>query len=588
HRKAFPLQHVGEIVLRSALPRIRRLLHRQSRMVVDGEPQTAAPAIRACASLMVAALRLSTSPSGMPIENSLLQNPTSVDFLGVKKNTLSTGSSGNDAVAEGSTGNGEEEDLDATLPPKDLAEEWLGARLGVILEGGRGGDALLVETAAWATLRVLQTVAMGPLRVSVAPRVAEAFLRVLVAGKAATPRHLWPSLHAGHQEVAAGSALALRLASPSATTALAPHVLAAAERVPQPRQRLALLADVFFLLLVRPGRNGRAPCDRGGSGSGGGEGNDDRQGGDGGTGSSRTGAPRDGAKMLASVLDEEWFGQLVSDSPGNSARRVLFREEAVAVLVTTCAQVLAAGVVAALSPAAEKAAAVGIGSLARSCESKRRATVAPSDTSEGHQNGASVGNGTANFAASVSAAAAARAAAAAERGRWSDLETWLDCSLTALEACTRCVNWNSQTGYVGGLAYVRLLSLVLRLLCPLTAAPAESGDDKDSASTAGRVLLGGRGRSYGGGGKGGVDVGVALDDGSTAGGGQGRLAWARQRLAHVVDDLMWRLREGLPGRDIRLRLLQATCTHVGLSAVVSGDVGLTEDSANELVSVLQV
>lgn len=158
--------------------------------------------------------------------------------------------------------------------------------------------------------------------------------------QAATPKHLWPSLHAGHQEVAAGSTLALRLASPSATAALAPHVLAAAERVPQPRQRLALLADVFFLLLVRPGRNGRAPCDRrGGSGSAGGERNDDREGGEGGTGSRRTGAPREGAKMLASVLDEEWFGQLVSDSPGSSARRLLFREEAVTVLVTTCAQV---------------------------------------------------------------------------------------------------------------------------------------------------------------------------------------------------------------------------------------------------------
>ncbi|CAM9826933.1 unnamed protein product, partial [Hapterophycus canaliculatus] len=35
------------------------------------------------------------------------------------------------------------------------------------------------------------------------------------------------------------------------------------------------------------------------------------------------------------------------------------------------------------------------------------------------------------------------------------------------------------------------------------------------------------------------------------------------------------------------RLSQATCTHVRLSAVVGGDDRLTEDSANELVSVLQ-
>lgn len=33
---------------------------------------------------------------------------------------------------------------------------------------------------------------------------------------------------------------------------------------------------------------------------------------------------------------------------------------------------------------------------------------------------------------------------------------------------------------------------------------------------------------------------------------------------------------------------QATCTHVRLSAEVGGDDTLTEDSANELVSVLQV
>lgn len=46
------------------------------------------------------------------------------------------------------------------------------------------------------------------------------------------------------------------------------------------------------------------------------------------------------------------------------------------------------------------------------------------------------------------------------------------------------------------------------------------------------------------------------DDGAGKAEGHGRLSWARDRLAQVVDDLMWRLREGLPGRDIRLRLLQ--------------------------------
>ncbi|CAN0354068.1 unnamed protein product, partial [Hapterophycus canaliculatus] len=211
-----------------------------------------------------------------------------------------------------------------------------------VLEEGRGADALLVEAAAWATLRVLHTVMMAPLRVSAAPRVAEAFLRVLMVGQAATPKRLWPQLHAGQQEVAAGSALALRLAPPSAVVALAPYALAAAGRVPQPRQRLSLLADTFFLLLVRSGRHGRAPHGHSDTsadsrGGGGGESNGfavRRVRGD------CAGAPRAGARMLISVLEEEYFVQLVSDSPSiGRTRRLIFREEAVAALTTACAQV---------------------------------------------------------------------------------------------------------------------------------------------------------------------------------------------------------------------------------------------------------
>lgn len=140
-----------------------------------------APAISACASLLVAALRLSTSSSGTPITNPLLENPTSVDFLGAKKKVqrkLSNRGRGDENEEEE-----EEEDLDETLPPKEIAEEWVGVGLRVILEEGRNGDVLLVETAAWATLRVLQTVAMRPLRTPTAPRVAEAFLRVLLTGQ---------------------------------------------------------------------------------------------------------------------------------------------------------------------------------------------------------------------------------------------------------------------------------------------------------------------------------------------------------------------------------------------------------------------
>lgn len=49
--------------------------------------------------------------------------------------------------------------------------------------------------------------------------------------------------------------------------------------------------------------------------------------------------------MLVSVVEEEWFVQLVSDSPGSGrTRRLLFREETVAALATTCAQVRGNGV----------------------------------------------------------------------------------------------------------------------------------------------------------------------------------------------------------------------------------------------------
>lgn len=130
--------------------------------------------------------------------------------------------------------------------------------------------------------------------------------------------------------------LALRLASPPATAVLAPRILASVERVPHPRQRLALLANVFFLLLVRPSRGGRAPGGRGGSGDGSSRRRESRESG----GSSRPSALEEGAKMLVSVIEGEWFGTLVSDSPGGGGtRRLLFREEAVAALATTCAQV---------------------------------------------------------------------------------------------------------------------------------------------------------------------------------------------------------------------------------------------------------
>lgn len=134
----------------------------------------------------------------------------------------------------------------------------------------------------------------------------------------------------------------------------------------------------------------------------------------------------------------------------------------------------------------------------------------------------------------------------AERGRWADLEAWLDCCLSALESCTPCVNWKSEAGYIAGLAYVRLFSLALRLLCP--AAAVSGGNDVGPESF--DVACGGV--------AGPASVKMGLDGFGEGGARGGRLRWARERLAQVMDDLMWRLREGLPGRDIRLRLLQVS------------------------------
>lgn len=151
--------------------------------------------------------------------------------------------------------------------------------------------------------------------------------------KAAIPEHLWPSFHGGQNDVIAGAAIALRIASPSATSALAPHILAATERVSQPQQRLSLLADVFFLLLVRPARGGRPSRRSGGGDRGSGVGSRRSRGHNG-----TSVRPGEGARLLVSILEDDWFMQLVSDSPGRP-RRLLFREETVAALATACTQV---------------------------------------------------------------------------------------------------------------------------------------------------------------------------------------------------------------------------------------------------------
>lgn len=141
--------------------------------------------------------------------------------------------------------------------------------------------------------------------------------------------------------------MAMLISSPSATTALSRHIFTAAERVPHPRRRLSLLADIFFALLVRAARGGRAPRTRNSSGGNGGVSSGSGVSGKGwgfhrrrvGRNGGRTGTgegPR--GLLVVSVLEEDWFVELVSEPPAG-ARRQIFREEAVAALTTACAQV---------------------------------------------------------------------------------------------------------------------------------------------------------------------------------------------------------------------------------------------------------
>lgn len=157
-----------------------------------------------------------------------------------------------------------------------------------------------------------------------------------------------------------------------------------------------------------------------------------------------------------------------------------------------------------------------------------------------------------------------QAKAAAEGKRWADLEMWLACSLSVLETCARCVTWKTWSGpeggeHLAGLAYVRLLTLVLRLVSPASGGGLGGNptDDFLNGEKAGAVADAG-GLVAGGGAYGlpvpGGDA-ASVTNGSRGGVGR-RLGWARERLAHVVDDLMWRLREGLPERDVRLPLLK--------------------------------
>lgn len=198
------MQHLGEVVLRSALPRIRQLFRRQLHAGWTRSP----PMIDTCALLLVAALRLTTSPEGTQIKSPLLEPPTALNFLSEETPSGGTkGASIGDGVglavvdgpaharAKSQVGVAHADDVSGPFVPKELAQKWVALRLRVMLEEN---DPLLVEAAAWATLRVLQVATMESLRASTAPRVAEAFLRLTPTsgrqvtacwGRTTTPTH---------------------------------------------------------------------------------------------------------------------------------------------------------------------------------------------------------------------------------------------------------------------------------------------------------------------------------------------------------------------------------------------------------------
>ncbi|CAM9267069.1 unnamed protein product, partial [Choristocarpus tenellus] len=111
-------------------------------------------------------------------------------------------------------------------------------------------DPMEAEAAAWAVLALLQLSELRVLRKTLGPEVALAFLRVVPAGQA-TPYPLAARLHVGQQEAVAGAVIALQVSAPTSLSALVHLPLSYARYFPCSSQRIVVLCDIFFLLIVQ-------------------------------------------------------------------------------------------------------------------------------------------------------------------------------------------------------------------------------------------------------------------------------------------------------------------------------------------------
>eukprot|EP00953_Heterococcus_sp_UTEX-ZZ885_P042294 21503-Heterococcus_DN1.PRE.2 len=292
------------------------------------------------------------------------------------------------------------------------------------------------------------------------------------------------------------------------------------------------------------------------------------------------------------VLEADWFDAALqalppSDSANSSSsssvrassgklsfaqsNALVFREELVAAVTHTCACVVAAGAAAVLSLSAPAWTAITSSSSSTSTTTSSSTIT----TKAGAKHATAATTSTATAATGYLPAGIGRYAvqlahydpAAAAAARWLDLEHWLTVAGLALSATGRCVNWvssSSGTAAAGADGYTRLLVLVLRLASPAVSVQARAH--------------------------------LRWQPGSTMS-GDDRLARAALRVARL-DELEWKLHQGVPVRRVRLQLLAVMCRYLVSISDGGEPVGLGspsqrqqvqqehEDAATDLVSVL--
>jgi hypothetical protein len=531
HKESFPHQQIGETVLRLALPALPRMLLRQPALQRAQSP----PAIHCCALLATAALRASTSLSGLPLKSKLMER--------ARSRGLSSISAAGDAPQ-------------CCVPLQQCCDEWVQHTLVPLLQGLHAAET---HAAVLALLQLLHTSAMRPLRSVLSVKAVAAVVAVMPAlhvAQAHTAAGAQP-LHAAQQELLAAAVVALRWVPHSAVSSVLPQLVQLVQQCPSADQRLGLLSDMFFVTMVSLPEGGRT-------------------------------AP---TSVMEHLLEADWFDAALqalppSDSANTSSSSVransgklsfaqsnalVFREELVTAVTHTCACVVAAGAAAVLSLSAPAWTAITSSSSSTSTTTSSSTTI----TKAGAKHATAATTSTATAATGYLPAGIGRYAvqlahydpAAAAAARWLDLEHWLAVAALALSATGRCVNWvssSSGTAAAGADGYTRLLVLVLRLASPAVGVQARAH--------------------------------LRWQPGSTLS-GDDRLARAALRVARL-DELEWKLHQGVPVRRVRLQLLAVMCRYLVSISDGGEPVGLGspsqrqqvqqehEDAATDLVSVL--